>query len=106
MRLIDADALKEEMIAGKIVIDEGVLECDSLHDILVYLLEKVDALVVEKIDAQPTVDVVGEIVERFGEASFVVEVDYDFDEYDDDSVECVFLNEAIEIVEGVMNERD
>lgn len=67
MRLIDADALKEEVIAGKIVIDEDVLECDSLHDILVYLLEKVDALVVEKIDAQPTVDVVGEIVERLEE---------------------------------------
>lgn len=99
MRLIDADALKEEMIAGKIVIDEDVLECDSLHDILVYLLEKVDALVVEKIDAQPTVDVVGEIVEKLEERRF----DY-YEELEIDIVDGI--DQAIEIVKGVMNERD
>ena len=106
MRLIDADALKEEISDGKITIDEDVLECDSLHDILVYLIEKVDAYVMEKIDAQPTVEAFDRIVEKLEAASFVVDVDYDFDEYDYDSVECVFLNEAIEIVKGVMNERD
>lgn len=42
-----------------------------------------------------------DIVDRLEDASFVVEVDYDFDEYDDDSAECVLLNEAIEIVKEV-----
>ena len=43
------------------------------------------------------------IVERLEEASLVLEVDYDFDEYDDEPVEVVFLNEAIEIVKEVIN---
>ena len=38
------------------------------------------------------------ILERLEEESFVIEIDYDFDEYDDEPVEAVFLNEAVEIV--------
>lgn len=67
MRLIDADALKEEISDGKIIIDEDVLECENVAEILVYLLEKVEACVMEKIDAQPTVETkYQEIVERLG----------------------------------------
>lgn len=46
---------------------------------------------------------VEEVVKDLEEASFVVEVDYDFDEEDDGNVECVFLSEAINIVrKGVL----
>ncbi len=64
MRLIDEDVLKEIVTDGKIIIDEDVLECDSIHKQLVYLLDKVETLVLKNIEDAPTVDVVGEIVER------------------------------------------
>lgn len=56
MRLIDADKLKEDLDSGSIVIDEGIEKCESMHEVLVYLLAKVEACVIEKIDAQPTVE--------------------------------------------------
>lgn len=57
MRLIDADELKERILdEGKVVIDEDILECDNVHEIIVYLLEKVEVCVCEKIDQAPTVE--------------------------------------------------
>ena len=63
MRLIDADLLKEKMLEGKIVIDEDVLKCDSIHSQLVYLLEKVEKFMEETIDNQPTAYDVKKVVE-------------------------------------------
>ena len=56
MRLIDADELKRELAAVKIVIDEDILKCNSVHDELVHLLKKVEDVVVEKISEQPTIE--------------------------------------------------
>lgn len=58
MRLIDADALKETLAEMKIIIDEDVFECNSIHEELVYLLEKVDTVLAEKIDDLPTIEAV------------------------------------------------
>lgn len=58
MRLIDADALKETLDKMKIIIDEDVFECNSVHEELVYLLEKVDTVLAEKIDDLPTIEAV------------------------------------------------
>lgn len=58
MRLIDADALKKALEEMKIIIDEDVLECNSIHEELVYLLEKVDAVLAEKIDDLATIEAV------------------------------------------------
>lgn len=55
-RLIDADKLKEDIAKGNIVIDEEVLKCETIHDMLLYLLKKVDDLMIANIDAQPTVE--------------------------------------------------
>ena len=57
-RLIDAEKLKETIEKGKIIIDSDVLECDSIHKTLVYLLEKVETFVMEAIDAQLAVETV------------------------------------------------
>lgn len=57
-RLIDADELKSSLDNGSIVVDEEILGCDNVHEILVYLLKKVEAAVKEKIDELPTVDAV------------------------------------------------
>lgn len=54
-RLIDADKLKEDIAKGDIVIDEEVLKCETIHDMLLYLLKKVDDLMIANIDAQPTI---------------------------------------------------
>lgn len=70
MRLIDADALKKALEEMKIIIDEDVFECSSIHEELVYLLEKVDGVLAEKIDDLPTIEarpvVHGEWIPRFG----------------------------------------
>ena len=58
MRLIDADELKRELDAVKIVIDEDILKCNSIHDELVYLLKKVEDAVMEKISEQPAIEAV------------------------------------------------
>ena len=58
MRLIDADALKEKLAKMKIIIDEDVVECNSIYEELVYLLKKVDAVLAEKIDTLPTIEAV------------------------------------------------
>ena len=56
MRLIDADRLKEDIAKGDIVIDEEILKCETIHDILLYLLKKVDDLMITNIDKQPTIE--------------------------------------------------
>lgn len=55
MRLIDADGLKESLNSGSVLIDEDVMKCESMHEVLVYILAKVEDCVVKKIDEQPTV---------------------------------------------------
>jgi hypothetical protein len=72
MRLIDADVLKECILEkGEILIDENVEKCESMHDVLVYLLEKVQDEVIRQIDECPTAT---EIVEcrncKFGEVDW------------------------------------
>ena len=59
----------------------------------------------EAIAAWNTRKPIERILERLKKESFVIEIDYDYDEYDDEPVEAVFLNEAIEIVkeEGEAN---
>jgi hypothetical protein len=55
------------------------------------------------VNSLPAVFNVEDIVKDLEGASFVLEVDYDFDEEDDGNVECVFLSEAINIVrKGVL----
>lgn len=54
MRLIDADVLKESLKKVHIVIDEDVLECETIHDELVYLLERVEVVMMKKIAECPT----------------------------------------------------
>jgi hypothetical protein len=49
-------------------------------------------------ESLPTAYNVEAVVKELKKASVVIEVDYDFDEEDEGSVECVFLSEAIEIV--------
>ena len=53
MRLVDAEMLKMIMESGKIVIDEGILECDTVDKELRYLLEKVEDFLHEAIDGLP-----------------------------------------------------
>jgi DNA-directed RNA polymerase subunit RPC12/RpoP len=57
MRLIDADELKETLAKMKII-DEDVVKRNSIHEELVYLLKKVDAVLAEKIDDLPTIEAV------------------------------------------------
>ena len=65
MRLINADVLKECIMEdGRVTIDEHILECDNVHKILVYLLEKVEAEVMRCIDLQPTAYNIETVVER------------------------------------------
>ena len=63
-RLIDADLLKGKMKDGKIVIDEDVLKCDTIHSQLVYLLEKVESFIDETIDDIPTAYNVEKVIEQ------------------------------------------
>lgn len=75
MRLIDADALKEALEEMEIIIDKDVLECNSIHEELLYLLKKVDAVLAEKIDEQPTIEapnvVHGEWTKIYGSCMYV-----------------------------------
>jgi hypothetical protein len=64
MRLIDADVLKEVVVEIKVTIDEDILECENVAQQLVYLLEKVEKGVLEKIDEQPTVELQGEWIRK------------------------------------------
>ncbi len=73
MRLIDADELKEKLEEGKIVIDEDILKCNSIHEQLVYLLEKVDKFIEETIDNMPTAYDVEEVVGELGRLSIMSE---------------------------------
>lgn len=57
MDLISRDAVKEILDKGNILIDEDVEKCESMHEVLVYLLEKVDDFVRKSVDAMPTIDV-------------------------------------------------
>ena len=56
MRLIDAEVLKEEVSKGSILIEDDVLECETDHKIMVYVLAKLEDFVLKKIDEQPTVE--------------------------------------------------
>lgn len=53
MKLVDADLLKSILDKGEIVIDEDVEKCESMHEVLVYLLEKVAVFLDEAIDGLP-----------------------------------------------------
>lgn len=68
MRIVDSEMLKAIMDKGEIVIDEDVEKCESMHEVLVYLLEKVAVFLDEAIDGLPTVEakpvVHGEWLER------------------------------------------
>ena len=95
MRPIDADLLKEKIEEGTIVIDEDVLQCNNIHEQLVYLLEKVEAFMVETIDDMPTVYDVDKVVEQLEKEKGTVVIDgvpmYNEDDFID-------IDEAIEIV--------
>lgn len=53
--LISRKDVKGIIGRGKIVIDEGILECDNVHEILVYLLNKVEDYVEKAVDELPSV---------------------------------------------------
>lgn len=72
MRPIDADELKNTLDKIKIVIDEGILDCNTIHETLVYLLGKVEAAVNEAIDEQPTIEPETEALERIVERLEIV----------------------------------
>ena len=55
MKLVDADLLKSILDKGEIVIGEDILQCESGHDVLVYLLTKVDMFLEKVIDGLPSV---------------------------------------------------
>lgn len=101
MRLIDADLLKTSMEQGKIVIDEDVLKCDTIHEMLLYLLEKVEDCMAEIIDSQPTAYDVEAVVRELEEKSngFFV----DDEEFGEIFVKTIPLQLAIEIVRGGRN---
>lgn len=65
-KYINADKLIESLEKGSIVIDEKVFECKTIHDELVYLLDKVNDFVSKVVHEQPTADVV-EVPVRCGE---------------------------------------
>ena len=56
MELSDREALKDILAKGTIVIDEGVLECESLKDELVYLLNKIEEFLMVEIEKIPTIE--------------------------------------------------
>lgn len=58
MDLISREAVKAILDKGDIVIDEDVEKCESMHEVLVYLLEKVDDFIQKSIDVIPTIDAV------------------------------------------------
>lgn len=54
---IDAETLKADVKKIKVIIDEDVLECETIHDMLVYLLARIEKSVIDIIDSQPAADV-------------------------------------------------
>lgn len=54
--LISKATVKEMFDNGKIVIDEDVLNCNSIHETLLYLLNKIAEFVDEKVDEIPVID--------------------------------------------------
>lgn len=99
-RLIDADLLKEKMQEGKIVIDEDVLKCDSIHSQLVYLLEKVEKFIEETIDDVPTAYDVKKVIEQTHKI-FVDELEIiekgipEGGEYTEEAYRLLYLNTRI-----------
>ena len=67
MRLIDADLLKEKIEEGKIRIEVEEVPSDNIYEQLVYLLDKVEAFMVETIDNMPTAYDVDKVVEQLEE---------------------------------------
>lgn len=55
-KLISSNLLKETITKGAIVIDENITKCDTIHDILVYLLQKFEDSIFTTIDSQPPAD--------------------------------------------------
>ena len=53
MRIVDSEMLKIIMENGKITIDDEIMNCHNLHEILVYLLKKVEDFLNEAIDGLP-----------------------------------------------------
>ena len=58
MRLVDVEVLKSIMDKGDIVIGEDILDCETPHEWLVYLLAKVELFLNESIDNLPSIEVV------------------------------------------------
>lgn len=94
MRLIDAEVLKEEVSKGSILIEDDVLECETVHEIMVYVLAKLEDFVLKKIDEQPTVYDVDKVVEELEAETTALEDDYG------DYVECIPESIVLKIVKG------
>ena len=77
-RLIDADELKKKIEDGKIVIDEDVLNYNSIHDQLVYLLDKIEKFLEETIDGMPTAYNVEKVVEELDDVLFDYTYGFDY----------------------------
>ena len=56
MELIDREAVKDITKKGKIVIDEGIFECENLREELVYILKKVEEFLEKNIESIPTIE--------------------------------------------------
>ena len=53
MRILDSEMLKMVMDTGKIVIDDEIMKCHTLREILIYLLEKVKDYLDDTINGLP-----------------------------------------------------
>lgn len=85
-KLISTNLLKETITKGAIVIDENITKCDTIHDILVYLLQKFEEAIFSTIDSQPTAYDVEAVVKKLEKIS--------------NGCGEIPLEEAIEIVRG------
>lgn len=56
--LISKAAVKKMFDNWKIVIDEDVLNCNSIHETLLYLLNKIAEFIEEKVDEIPVINAV------------------------------------------------
>lgn len=56
MDLIRREEVMKILDRGKIVIDEDILECESVHEQLVYLLNKVNEYLTESVAEIPSVE--------------------------------------------------
>lgn len=102
-RLIDADKLKECILEdGRVTIDEHIIECKNIHEILVYILEKIESEVMRQIDLQPTafnVEAVVEELEELKGQAFLTLANTDHAVFDFTYNQVLaYLDRAIEII--------